>query len=321
MRRDNAVTGPCIGVDVGGTSVRAALVGADGTVLDQRSADTPLTGDAAEELIAAMVKGLAPRASVSAVGLAIAGFVTADAATVMFAPHLAWRDAPVADRIAERIGIPVVMDHDVNCAAWAEHLLGAAVHSRVSLTIAIGTGIGAGLVIDGRLYRGAHGIAPELGHVAVIPGGRPCACGKRGCLERYCSGTALAATARELMLTAESPPLEAAAERGRLTGVDVAQAARAGDAVAREAFADLGRWLGRGVAMACDVLDPEIVVIGGGVSRSADLFLTAARQSLARELTGAGYRTVPDIVPARFADAASVVGAALLAADSVSRTV
>lgn len=311
------MTGACIGVDVGGTSVRAALVRADGTIIDRRREMTPPTGEAAEARIAAMVQELSSGRGVRAVGLAIAGFLSTDRTTVMYAPHLAWRDAPVADLIAARVGIPVVMDHDVNCAAWAEHVLGAAMHATISLTIAIGTGIGAGMVIDDRLYRGAHGIAPELGHVAVIPGGRPCACGKRGCLERYCSGTALAATARELMATAPSPRLEAAidAGRGRLTGVDVADAARAGDPVAREAFTDLGRWLGRGVAMACDVLDPEIVVIGGGVSRSADLFLAAARRAMADELTGARYRPVPRLVPARFADAASVVGAALIAAE------
>ncbi len=313
------MTGPCIGVDVGGTSVRAAVVGADGTVIDQRQSGTPVERTAAEAEIAGVITDLAAHHPVRAVGLAVAGFVSADMSRVMFAPHLAWRDAPVADLIAARVGLPVVMDHDVNCAAWAEHTLGAAADARVSLTVAIGTGIGAGLVVDGTLYRGAHGVAPELGHLAVIPAGRACACGKRGCLERYCSGTALAATALERMATTDSAPLAAALEAGggTLTGLDVARAARAGDAVALGAFADLGRWLGLGVAMACDVLDPEIVVIGGGVSRSADLFLDAARERLERELTGAHYRVVPPLVPARFGDAASMVGAALIAARRV----
>lgn len=307
---------PCIGVDVGGTSIRAAVVAPDGSIIDQCRCDTPAARTEAESRIAEVIGQLAAAHRIRAVGLALAGFMSSDTSRVMFAPHLAWRDAPVADIIARRVGLPVVMDHDVNCAAWAEHTLGAAAPAQISLTVAIGTGIGAGLVVDGRLYRGAYGVAPELGHLTVIPAGRACACGKRGCLERYCSGTALAATALERMASTGSAPLAAALEAGggQLTGVDVARAARAGDAVALGAFADLGRWLGLGMAMACDVLDPEIVVIGGGVSGSADLFLDAARVTLEAELTGARYRVVPPLVPARFGDAASMVGAALLAA-------
>lgn len=167
------------------------------------------------------------------------------------------------------------MDHDVNSAAWAEYRIGAAVGSPVALMVALGTGIGAGLIVDGEIYRGAHGVAPELGHLIVVPKGRPCPCGKRGCWERYCSGTALARTAVELW-EARNLPEPDELDYDQITGSVVAHAAAAGDPVALEAMTDLGRWLATGLALVADVLDPDVVVIGGGVSDAADLFLPAA---------------------------------------------
>ena len=156
--------------------------------------------------------------------------------------------------------------------------------------MALGTGIGAALLLDGELYRGAFGVAPELGHIRVVPDGRPCPCGKRGCWERYCSGTALATTAVELLARdpGRSPVLArlAAEDPGRITGRRVAGAARDGDPVACAAMAELARWLGEGLALIADVFDPELVVIGGGVSESAPLFLDEAREHYAARLTG-----------------------------------
>ena len=188
-----------VGVDIGGTSVRAGVVDKYGTVLDTARAPTPGDERALEDTIVTVVSGLAARHRVRAVGLAVAGFVANDRRSVMFAPHLAWRHAPVADRIAERAGVPVVLEHDANAAALAEYRFGAARGCRVAVLVAIGTGIGAGLLLDGKVFRGANGVAPELGHLRLVPGGRPCSCGKAGCWERYCSGTALAATAVELL--------------------------------------------------------------------------------------------------------------------------
>lgn len=310
-----------IGIDIGGTSVRAAVVDAGGRIRESVRGGTPPTVERTEALLAEMIDGLAGRHPVAAVGLAVAGFVSTDRSRVMFAPHLAWRDAPVPARLAERTGLPVVMDHDVNSAAWAEHRLGASRGARVSLLVAVGTGIGAGLVVDGAVYRGAFGVAPELGHIVVVPDGRSCPCGKRGCWERYCSGTALAQTARELWEAGGPTALSdlAGGDPHELTGAMVAQAARAGDPVAVDAMEDLGRWLGVGLAMASDVLDPAVVVIGGGVSGAADLFLDSTREVLSTMITGQGHRPQPQIALARFGDAASVVGAALLAGEEALR--
>lgn len=303
-----------IGIDIGGTSVRAGIVTEDGAIVAEIAEPTPRTTADTDNLLCAMVDHLRQSHDIAAVGLAVAGFVSADRQTVMFAPHLAWRDSPVAARLTERMGIPVVMDHDVNCAAWAEHHRGSARGTRISLVIAVGTGIGAGLVIDGLLYRGRYGVAPELGHITVVPDGRPCSCGKRGCLERYCSGTALVDAVRVRIAGGAETALAALAP-GALTGRAVGAAARAGDPVAVEALLELGRWLGTGMAIAADVLDPEIIVIGGGVSSAADLFLPTAREALADQLTGNRYRPTPDIAVAHFGARASVVGAALIAAD------
>ncbi len=305
-----------IGIDIGGTSVRAAIVSSDGEVLTSLRDRTPRTERETEDLLVTLIGKLSATMPISAAGLAVAGFISADRQRVMFAPHLAWRDADVPRRISERVGLPVVMEHDVNAAAWAEYRLGAAAGSPIALLIALGTGIGAGLIIDGRLYRGAFGVAPELGHLTVVPGGRPCPCGKKGCWERYCSGTALADTAREFMATGEAPVLWRLCEGdpATLTGTMVAIAATEQDPAALAAMDDLGRWLATGLSLVTDVLDPEAIVIGGGVSSAAGMFLPLAVSQFGTLITGAGHRPLPRIELARFGDRAAVIGAALQAA-------
>ncbi len=314
-----------VGIDVGGTNIRAGVVDVHGQVLDSVDAPTPASSAALEAALARSVTELRTRHEVHAVGLAVAGFISPDNATVLFAPHLPWRDAPVAARMSERLGLPVVLEHDANSAAWAEHRFGAARGGRVVLLISLGTGIGAALLLDGRLFRGAHGVAPELGHLRVVPDGRPCPCGKRGCWERYCSGTALATTALELLAAdpQRSSVLarEAAAEPDSLTGRRVMMAARDGDPVAVAAVDDLARWLGEGLAVVGDVYDPDLVVVGGGVSVSAPLFLDAAREHYARRVTGAGHRPPARIRTAQTGHAAGLVGAAELARAVVTPSV
>lgn len=305
-----------IGIDVGGTSIRAAVVDSSGSVVDSVRAPTPGSAAVLEEAMHRTVRHLADRNDVSAVGVAVAGFVSADRRTVRFAPHLPWADAPVADRLTHRFGLPVVLEHDANAAAWAEYRFGAAAGSHIAVVVALGTGIGAALLLEGRIFRGAHGIAPELGHLQVVPGGRPCPCGKRGCWERYCSGTALVDIAVE-MLAADPGRSHlaavAATDPGSLTGRRIAGAAHDGDALAVAAMAEFARWLGWGLSMVADVYDPELVVIGGGVSESASLFLDEARDHYAAVATGAGHRPLARVRAAQLGDAAGLIGAATLA--------
>ncbi len=310
-----------VGVDVGGTSVRAGVVDERGSLLDTARVGTPSEENALEDAIAGVVENLRNRHDVAAVGLAVAGFVTRDRRSVMFAPHLAWRNAPVADRIAKRVGLPVTLEHDVNSAVVAEHRFGAARGAGVAALVALGTGIGAGLLLDGEIYRGAHGVAPELGHLTVVRDGRACPCGKYGCWERYCSGTALAATAVELLARypGRSTVLsrEIAGDPGSVTGRRVARAARDGDPIALRAMAELAKWLGEGLALVADVFDPEIIVIGGGVSGSAPLFLDEAREHYAGAITGARHRPLARIRTAHLGDDTAIVGAAALAMDTL----
>jgi glucokinase len=250
---------------------------------------------------------------VGAVGLAVAGFVDVDRRSVSFGAHLPWRDEPVVERMTERLGLPVTLEHDANAAGLAEHRVGAAAGARVAVLVALGTGVGAALLVDGIVFRGASGVAPELGHLVLVPDGRPCPCGKRGCFERYCSGSALGTGADELVSAGEDfSTLRASWERGLpLTGREVAHAAEAGDRLALRVVADFAGWLGRGLAIVADLFDPDVVVIGGEVSASAPLYLDDAVRTYGEELTGRGHRRLAQVRPAALGGDAGLIGAAL----------
>ena len=307
-----------IGVDIGGTKVAAGVVDDEGRVIDTERRGTPSQDVAeTERVIAEVVAELAARHEVVAVGIGAAGWIAADRATVLFSPHLAWRDEPLRDALADRIGTPVVVENDANAAAWAEYRFGAARDSRVAVCVTLGTGIGGGLVVEGRLYRGAFGVGSEFGHTTVVQEGRRCACGNRGCWEMYASGRALARDAREL---ADVSPMAAhrllelaGGQLKGLTGPVVTAAAREGDPAAVEIYTAMGQWLGRGLANLAAVLDPDVFVIGGGVSEAGDLLLGPARATFLGSLTGRGFRPAADVLPAALGPAAGLVGAADLA--------
>ncbi len=306
-----------IGVDIGGTKVAAGVVDDQGGVIDRELRATPGHDVAETEAIIVEVVGeLAARHDVCAVGVGAAGWIANDHATVLFSPHLAWRDEPLRAALSGRIGLPLVVANDANAAAWAEYRFGAAQGQRVVVCVTLGTGIGGGLVVDGNLYRGAFGIACEYGHMTLVPDGRRCACGNRGCWEMYASGRALARDARELVV--ESPMaaerlLELAGSVDGLTGQVVTAAAAEGDPAAEAICTTTGRWLGRGLANLAAVLDPSIFVIGGGVSQAGDLLLRPAREEFAHTLTGRGYRPVAEIVSAALGPDSGLVGAADIA--------
>ncbi|WP_228000922.1 ROK family glucokinase [Nocardia australiensis] len=325
MTRQMAAAQPLtVGIDVGGTNIRASVVDGDGEVLDTVQAPTPHSARALEDALDRTVRELRHRHPIGAVGLAVAAFITADRTTVRFAPHLPWKDTPVARRLGERLELPVILEHDANAAAWAEYRFGAAAGGHNVVLVAIGTGIGAALLIDGKLYRGTHGVAPELGHLQVVPDGRACPCGKRGCWERYCSGTALADTAIEMLATDPTHSTVLARDvfrdPGSLTGRRVAGAAQDGDPLAVRVMNDFARWLGLGLAFVSDIFDPDLVVIAGGVSSSAPLFLDEAREEYARAITGAGHRPLARIRTTQLGEAAGMIGAAELARATLADT-
>jgi len=307
-----------IGIDIGGTKVAAGVVDEQGVILERVLESTPShSPQAVEDAIVRVVKQLRSRHHVESVGIGAAGWVDNAQAVVAFSPHLAWRSEPLRDKLIERIDLPLIVDNDANAAAWAEYRFGAGKGSSVMVCITLGTGIGGGLVVGGRLFRGSYGMAGEWGHMISVPDGHRCECGNRGCWEQYASGNALVREARELAGT-NSPVayrlLElAGGDINNITGPGVTAAAMQGEPIAIELLGDIGQWLGRGIANLAAALDPDLVVIGGGVSAAGDLLLQPAQVAFDRTLTGRGYRPEARLVLAHFRNDAGLIGAADLA--------
>ena len=308
-----------IGVDVGGTKVAAGVVDEQGRILARTRRPTPSgSPDDVEDVIAACVEELRAAHPVAAVGIGAAGFIDADRARVLTSPNLpGWRDEPLREAVTSRIGLPVVVENDANAAAWAEHRFGAGRGEPEVVVVTVGTGIGGGIVLGGRLYRGRFGIGAEFGHQQVVPGGRRCGCGQDGCWEQYCSGRALLREAREIAdvrpaYGARLRELGGARPEG-ISALDVTTAAHEGDPAAVECFAVVGGWLGQGLADLAAVLDPGAFVIGGGVAEADELLLGPARQVFGRRLSGADARPQAQVRRAELGNEAGLVGAADLA--------
>lgn len=307
-----------IGVDVGGTKIASGVVDEDGTLITQVRRATPANDTSAVgERIAATIAELRAEYDISAVGIGAAGFIDAARATVMFAPNLAWRNYPLKEKIETLTGLPTVVENDANAAAWAEYRFGAGRGTDNLVVVTVGTGIGGGIILDGRLIRGANGFAAEIGHMEVKAGGRRCGCGRRGCWERYGSGTALVHEAREL---AQVSPVTAArllelatGDPEAIQGLHVTRAAKEGDPAAMEVYETVGTWLGRGMADLAAILDPGLFVLAGGVSEAGELLRAPAAAEFAKDLTARSFRPVPEIRIAGLGGAAGMIGAADLA--------
>lgn len=311
--------GLTVGVDIGGTKVLGGLVDDDGQVIAQARRDTPADEVTKTlDFIVEVVTELSAGRQVTGVGIGAAGWFDAARSRALFAPNLAWREEPLRQRLSERLPMPVVVENDGNVAAWAEFRYGAARDAAESMVlVTVGTGIGGGIVLGGRLRTGANGMAAEPGHTRSVPDGRLCGCGRLGCLEQYASGTALVRAARE---RAEADPAGAArllelagGSVDAITGLQVTEAAQEGDPVSCAAFAEIGRWLGSGLADLVYTVDPEVLVVGGGVVEAGDLLLGPAREAFFAELPARGKLPIAPIVAAQLGNMAGVVGAADLA--------
>jgi len=304
-----------VGVDVGGTKIAAGLVDERGSVLGCVRVSTPDSPAATVDAIAAAVRELG--AGEVPVGVGVAGFVATDRSTVALAPNLGWRGEPFGERLAGGLGTRVWVENDANAAAWAETRFGAAAGRDAVVCVTVGTGVGGGIVMDRQVWRGAFGMAGEIGHLQVVEAGRECRCGQRGCLEQYASGSALVAAARE-MIAAGGPDSAglrtACGDRAEaLTGPVVTQLAASGDPAAVRLIGEVGRWLGVGLAGLAAVLDPECFVIGGGVLDAGELLLGPARSSFAARLPAGDHRPHAPVLAAVLGNEAGLVGAADLA--------
>ncbi len=306
------------GIDIGGTKIAGAVVDVEGTILEDARVESPATDpDAIETAAAGLVARLAAEHEVTAVGVGAAGYIDADRSTVLFAPNIAWRDEPLGRDLSNLPGLPVTIENDANAAAWGEFRYGAGRDVDDQLMITVGTGVGGGVIAGGRLLRGGYGVAGEIGHLCVVPDGRPCGCGNRGCFEQYASGSALVREARAAAVGRSLPARDLLERAGgdpeAITGPLITAAAQDGDRFAIEQLRTVGQWLGHGIASLVAVLDPSVIVIGGGVSEAGDLLLGPIRETFVRTLTGRGYRPEAEIRPAVLGNRAGVIGAADLA--------
>jgi glucokinase len=303
------------GIDVGGTKISGGVVDLDGTIVEELRVESPATdAEAIEEAIARLVSELRSRHPIETVGVGAAGYVDKARAVVLFAPNVAWRNEDLKAELEKRVDLPVVIENDANAAAWGEFRYGAAIDAEDLLLVTVGTGVGGGLVLDGEVYRGANGVGAEIGHMRVVPNGILCGCGKHGCFEQYASGSALVREARSLAMSgamiARGMLQRAGGHLEQITGPLITEAAQDGDAGATQQLAELGRWLGEGIASLTEILDPEVVVVGGGVSEADGLLLDPTRRAFAGQLVGRGFRPIPEIRKARLGNRAGMIGAA-----------
>ncbi|MEU7378737.1 MULTISPECIES: ROK family protein [unclassified Streptomyces] len=297
-----------IALDVGGTGMKAALVAADGSLLHrarratgrERGPDAVVEGilDFAAELRAHGVRHLGQEAS--AAGVAVPGIVDEARGIAAYAANLGWRDVPLRELLAARLGAPVALGHDVRTGGLAEGRIGAGRGADRFLFVPLGTGIAGAIGIDGRVEAGAHGFAGEIGHIVVRPGGLDCPCGQRGCLERFASASAVSQAWAE---ACGDPDADAA---------DCAKAVESGDAGAQTVWQEAVDALADGLVTALTLLDPRTLIIGGGLAEAGETLFAPLREAVQRRVT---FQKLPSIVPAALGDTAGCLGAGLLAWD------
>jgi glucokinase len=308
-----------LGVDVGGTKVAVgAVAGREATGIVEHPTDTSSTERLLDGIEAGVREVIANVGQPAAIGVGVPSQIEFASGTVLTSVNIPLAGVSLREVLGHRLGLPVYVDNDANCAGLAEAEL-LDIRNLVMLTL--GTGVGGGVVTDGRIFRGAHGLGAELGHFSIIADGPPCPgnCPNRGCLEALCSGTALERDATELGKARPDTRLgRIYEEHGRVTGREAVAAAQDGDPEAELLFERLATWLGVGIAGYVNVFEPEHVLIGGGLSRAAELFLDRAREEAASRALPALWERVT-VQLARGGTDAGVIGAGLLAAHEAGR--
>ena len=309
-----AATSRRIGIDVGGTKAQAVVLDAAGEVVESAQRPTP-RGDRSLDVLVDVLIELADEVGHSgSVGVGVPGLVTRRG-VLRAAPNLdGVANFPISELLSQRLGSHVHVDNDATCATLAEWRLGAGVGTRDMMLVTLGTGIGGGVVANGALQRGANGFAGEFGHMVIDPSGPPCPCGRRGCWERYASGSGLAMLAREAATGHRLHDVvrHAGGDPQAVRGEHVQAAASAGDAEARAVIDDFARWVALGLANLTNAFDPELFVLGGGLAAGAELYLDPIRRWYGELLYQPDLREIPRIEFATWGPLAGAVGAALL---------
>lgn len=304
-----------LGVDIGGTDIKLGIVTAEGQIIESGKMPT-LAGEGPGKgagRVAAWLREKDPGQEVTAAGIDCAGLIDGSKGYLYYSPNLpGWEDTDLRGLFAEAVGMPVTVDNDVNCAAWGEYVLGAGRGTHHFVCLTLGTGIGGGVIADGRLYRGWQGMAGEVGHQVIDPSGPECTCGSKGCLEKLANASSIVSRAREAIAGGRGSVLE---DSDSLTARDVAAAAADGDAVAIAALAEAGRVLGTGLANIVHLFNPEVIAVGGGVAGAGDLILEPARESMRAQLMDDILARVR-VVPTELGNNASLVGATMMALEA-----
>ena len=305
-----------MGIDLGGTKCLGVVVDGDGSVVEELRVPTPRGSDAIVDVLVDVSSQLIARhAGVAGVGVGVPGLVDAGG-VLRFAPNLPGVvDLPLAGPLAEALGVPVVVENDASCAGWGEREAGAGRGRDHVVLVTLGTGIGGGIILGGRLFRGHHGFAGEIGHMVVDPNGPPCVCGQRGCWERFASGSGLGRLAREAAESGRAARVVALAggDPGDVKGEHVTAAAGEGDPEALAVMAAFGWWVALGLANLANAFDPELFVLGGGLVEAGEVLLAPVRAAFDELLDGADHRPETGIVAAELGEHAGAIGAALLA--------
>lgn len=308
------------GVDIGGTKCLGVLLGPDGQILSEERVPTPHGASNLVDAVVGVVEVLAGGSAepIAAVGVGAPGLVD-NRGVLRAAPNLVGvTEMPIRDEVAERLGLPVTVDNDATCALVAEWRHGVAKGTKDVVLVTLGTGIGGGVVAGGKLQRGANGFTSEPGHMVIDPNGPPCVCGRKGCWERYASGSGLARLARDAAFGGRASAIVEAAggDPHAVRGEHVTLAARSGDPAAEEIIDDFAWWLALGLVNLTNLLDPEMIVLGGGLVSEADLLLAPIQRMYEGLLYAPAHRPRPQLVVAVLGERAGAIGAAEIAADA-----
>ena len=302
-----------IGIDIGGTKISAGVVDSSGNLIDSSRCSTPLEGG--KELVSSvigLIKESNKKHEIKGIGISIAALISSDYGTIVGAPNIAnLSKLNFVNEIKEEFKLPIIIENDANAAMWAEFKFGSAKGLNPVMFLIIGTGVGGGLVIDGKLFKGANGIGAEFGHMCVVPNGLLCGCGSKGCIEQYASGGALIRYANEALLANPDKSEEVLSfGEGKLSGTALTKAAKAGNELALAAFSKQADWLGLACASYSSIIDPQAIIIGGGVVDAGELFLAPVRAAMRKYMPFAESHVPPKIIAAKFGNDAGLIGAA-----------